>query len=52
MGDMNTRDSSLKRKLEIGGLSPLINYNRISGTRILSTGKVSERRIDTIFRVI
>ena len=52
MGDMNTKDSSLKKKLVGGGLNPLLNYNRMSGTRILSNGKVSGRRIDTIFRVL
>ncbi len=52
MGDMNVKDSTLKEKLVAGGLNPLINYNRVSGTRILSNGSVSKRRIDTIFRVL
>ncbi|EEQ81163.1 hypothetical protein NCER_102600 [Vairimorpha ceranae BRL01] len=52
MGDMNVKDSTLKEKLVAGGLNPLINYNRVLGTRILSNGSVSKRRIDTIFRVL
>ena len=52
MGDMNIKDSSLKKKLVAGGLNPLINYNRMSGTRLLRNGLVSTKRIDTIFRVL